>query len=206
MPGLDFLREKHTIFDNMVPIVVHDNGDLEAYVTDQIDEPSVYNELCHRLRLAPASSTVTLHINTPGGIIDSAFMIIDAIKASKAKVIGCLTGTVASAGTIISLACDELIVGDHTTFMIHNYSSNGIHGKGHELKAYQEFTDRNLNSAFEVLYSGFLSPKEMQAVIDGRDMWFNTDEVAARWAARQALLANPAVKPSPKRGRPPKAQ
>lgn len=209
MPGLDFLREKHTIWDNLVPIVAHDNGDLEVYLTDSIDEPSVFAELCHRLRLAPASSTVTLHINTPGGIIDSALMIIDAMTASKAHIIGCLTGSVASAGTIIALACDELVLGQHLTFMIHNYSG-GMVGKGHEMKAHQEFVDRNLNDAFKSLYAGFLSPKEMQAIIDGRDMWLNADEVATRWAARQALLATPTdtvVTPAPsRRGRPPKAQ
>lgn len=209
MPGLDFLREKHTIWDNLVPIVAHDNGDLEVYITDSIDEPSVFAELCHRLRLAPASSTVTLHINTPGGIIDSAFMIIDAMRASKAHIVGYLTGTVASAGTIIALACDKLILGQHLTFMIHNYSG-GMVGKGHEMKAHQEFVDRNLNDAFKSLYAGFLSPKEMQAIIDGRDMWFNADEVAARWATRQSLLATPTdvvATPAPgRRGRPPKAQ
>lgn len=205
MPGLDFLREKHTIWDNMLPIVVHDNGDLEAYITESIDEPSVYNELCHRLRLAPASSTVTLHINTPGGIIDSALMIIDAIKASKAKIIGYLTGTVASAGTIIALACDELSISQHLTFMIHNYSG-GMVGKGHEMKAHQEFVDRNLNEAFKSFYAGFLSPKEMQSIIDGRDLWLSSEEVAARWAARQSLLATPEVEtpPTSRRGRPKK--
>lgn len=200
-----FKTEKHSVFDNAIPIVVHDNGDLEAYITESIDEPSVYNELCHRLRLAPASSTVTLHINTPGGIIDSALMIIDAIKASKAKIIGYLTGTVASAGTIIALACDELSISQHLTFMIHNYSG-GMVGKGHEMKAHQEFVDRNLNEAFKSFYAGFLSSKEMQSIIDGRDLWLSSEEVAARWAARQSLLATPEVEtpPTSRRGRPKK--
>lgn len=206
MPGLDFLREKHTVWDNLVPIVAHDNGDLEAYITESIDEPSVYNELCHRLRLAPASSTVTLHINTPGGIIDSALMIIDAIKASKAKIIGYLTGTVASAGTIIALACDELIVGEHTTFMIHNYSSSGIHGKGHELKAYQNFIDSHLEAAFRSFYRGFLTTKEMTSVIDGQDLWLNQAEVLKRWEAKlQSTTTIEDTKPATRRGRPSKA-
>lgn len=200
MSGLDFLREKHTVWDNVVPIVAHDNGDLEVYLTDSIDEPLAYNELCHRLRLAPASSTVTLHINTPGGIIDSALMIIDAIRASKARVIGYLTGTVASAGTIIALACENIIVGDHTTFMIHNYSASGIHGKGHEIKAYQTFVDANLEAAFRSFYSGFLSTKEMTSVIDGQDLWLNKDEVMRRWAIKTSGVTTT----TPRRGRPAK--
>ena len=208
MPGLDFLREKHTIWDNSLPIVQHDNGNLEVYITDSINEPFEYNELCHRLRAAPASTTVTLHINTPGGIIDSALMIIDAMKASQATIVGCLTGTVASAGTIIALACDHLILGQHLTFMIHNYSG-GMVGKGHEMKAHQEFVDRNLNEAFKSFYAGFLTPKEMQSIIDGRDLWLSSEEVAERWQRRLDLLTtSPKVVDAPtvsRRGRPRKA-
>jgi ATP-dependent protease ClpP protease subunit len=49
-------------------------------------------------------------------------MIAAAIKHSKAKVIGQLSGTVASAGTLITMACDEIVVTPHLSFMIHNYS------------------------------------------------------------------------------------
>ena len=186
-------------WNNEVPIITHDNGDMEVYLTDTIQEPIVYNELCHKLRLAPASSTVTLHINTPGGIIDSAFMIIDAMKASKAHVHGALSGTVASAGTIISLACTTLSVADHTAFMIHNYSG-AVVGKGNEMRAHQEFVDKNLNVAFTSFYSGFLTAKEIKEVIDGRDLWFNKDEVLDRWTSK---ATPPAA--SKTRGRPKKA-
>lgn len=200
-----FKTEKHTVFDNSVPIVAHDNGDLEAYITDTINEPYEYNELCHRLRVAPASTTITLHINTPGGLMDSAIMILNAMSESKATIIGNLSGTVASAGTVLALACDQLVIGQHLTFMIHNYSG-GMVGKGHEMKAHQEFVDKNLNDAFKSFYAGFLTPKEMQNIIDGRDLWLSSNEVAERWTNRQALLATPATEATTpkKRGRPAK--
>lgn len=205
-----FSTPKHSIWDNEVPIIVSEDGNITAYLSDQINEPFTYNELCHRLRTAPEGTTTTLHINTPGGIIDSALMIIDAIKQTKAKVVAHLTGTVASAGTIISLACDELILGDHLTFMIHNYSG-GLVGKGHEMKAHQEFVDKNLNEAFMNFYIGFLSTKEMAEIIDGRDLWLNKDQVASRWAKRKSLLADKTpfesiteVVVAKKRGRPKK--
>lgn len=206
-----FPTPKHSIWDNEVPIIVSEDGNITAYLSDQINEPFTYNELCHRLRTAPEGTTTTLHINTPGGIIDSALMIIDAIKQTKAKVVAHLTGTVASAGTIISLACDELVLGDHLTFMIHNYSSSGISGKGHELKAYQQFVDVNLEKAFRDFYVGFLTDKEMSSVIDGQDLWMTKEEVATRWIKKKALLKDKTpfeteaeVVSSKKRGRPSK--
>ena len=138
------------------------------------------------IKNAPADYDIRLHISTPGGVIDGALFIIDAINLSKAKVTGYLTGTVASAGTIIALACHELDISIHTSFMVHNYSG-GMSGKGHEMKAHQEFIDRTLNAAFKDYYGGFLSEKEMENVIDGKDIWLGTEEVKKRWETRKQV-------------------
>ena len=170
-------------WDRPVPLMTHKNN-TDVYITETIEEPSLYNEFCALLRDASEAETVNLYLNTPGGMIDSAFMIIDAIKNSKAKVIAHLSGTVASAGTIVALSCNDLVVADHTAFMIHNYSTQGLSGKGHEVKAQQKFIDDSLNTAFEDIYKGFLTPEEMIEVIDGRDMWMGKNEILERWATR----------------------
>ena len=131
------------------------------------------------------SETTKLHINNGGGYIDAGFMIIDAIKNSKAKVTARLSGTVASAATIIALACEEIEVTPHTSFMIHNYSG-GAQGKGHEMKAQMDFTDAELNEAFTSIYGGFLTSTEMELVIAGKDYWMGREEVLERLAARKA--------------------
>lgn len=173
-------EDKHSVWDRPVPIVKAGEY-YNAYMADEISSPAEYNELCFLLENAPEGSEVTLHINTGGGYIDSAFKIIASIKRSKAKVTARLTGTVASAGTIIALSCDDLIVEDFTSFMVHNYSG-GAGGKGHEIIDYVNFSDKNITNTFKKIYSGFLTPKELNAVIKGKDMWMNTEEVQKRWA------------------------
>ena len=174
------------VWSQYVPIV-SDKHHTDIYITDGIEEPSSYNEMCHTLRAADRADTVTIHLNTPGGIIDSAFMIVDAIKSSKATVTAYLSGTVASAGTIIALACDKLIVSDHTSWMSHNYSG-GMMGKGHEMKARQEFMDSSLKDAFHDFYAGFFDEDEMKSVIDGKDIWIGKTEILQRWDNRKAYL------------------
>lgn len=166
------------IWDLLVPIVTKDKS-TDVYISDEIGSPDTYNELCYKLKAAKKDEKFTLHLNTPGGYIDSALMIRDAIKHSKAEVSARLTGSVASAGTIIALSCKDVIVADHTAFMIHNYSS-GTSGKGHEMKAYQQFVDKNLNLAFKEFYKGFLTEKEMEEIIEGKDLWLNKSEVEER--------------------------
>lgn len=128
-----------------------------------------------------------MYLNTTGGVVDSAFTIANAIKDSAAEVIAILNGTVASAGTIIALSCDDMIVKDHLSFMVHNYSG-GIQGKGNEMKARQNFNDAHLNEAFKHFYTGFLTDDEIERVIDGTDLWMSSEEVKKRWDNRLAYL------------------
>jgi ATP-dependent protease ClpP protease subunit len=119
----DIPRDATRIWDLTVPIIIdRKNKTIAAYLSGPVEDPHLYNELCYELLAAPKDYTATLYLNTPGGVVDTAFMIAAAIKHSKAKVIGQLSGTVASAGTLITMACDEIVVTPHLSFMIHNYS------------------------------------------------------------------------------------
>lgn len=199
--------DKTSPFDDYVPVIQSKDGrETFVYLTDHISYPSEYNKMCYVLDTARTGDVVTIHINNGGGSIDSAFQIINSMQNSKAHIIGKLSGTVASASTVISLYCHELIVADFTAFMIHNYSG-GVVGKGHEIKAQQDFVDRELNTAFRSIYSGFLTEKEMSQVINGRDIWIGKDEILSRWhnkfATPEPIDPTLDFQPRPKRrGRP----
>ena len=175
---------KTTVWDNYVPIV-QTGRHYDVYITDEIAEPSEYSELIHTLKNAYESDTFVLHINSPGGVLDSALSLISALSNTKAKTKASISGTVASAATIITLACDELEVADYTNWMSHNYSG-GLHGKGHEMKAYQTYIDKELNTAFHEIHKGFFTEKEITDMIDGKDHWMGKDEILRRWDAKLA--------------------
>ena len=182
--SFEISKDVTRVWDLDVPVIVDkENKNIKIYITGAIDEPYQYNEACYLLDTAPRDYTVDIYLNTPGGIIDSAFMICNSINNCKAKVIAHLSGTVASAGTMICMSCDELDLTPHLSFMIHNYSG-GISGKGNEMKARQKFTDEHLNEAFKSFYLGFLSEEEMESVINGTDLWMGTKEVTQRWNNR----------------------
>ena len=198
-------KEVTRIWDLYVPYV-KSTDQLDVYINTSIDEPSYYSEICYILSTLTKEETVNFHINTPGGILDSAFQLVDAIKGCRATTVAKLTGTVASAGTIIALSCDKLIVAEHTSFMIHNYSTNA-YGKGNELKARQEHIDKSTNDAFKEFYSGFLTDKEVKEVINGKDIWLTADEVRMRWQRKLDNATVPRITDLPlkSRGRPRKS-
>lgn len=181
-------REKVSVWDNYVPLITQGRH-TDVYLTDSIEMPSEYNELCYKLATAFSGDTITLHINNGGGYVDSGFMIINAIRESKATVNAKLSGTVASIATMIALSCADIDVADYIQFMIHNYSG-GSQGKGHELKAQMEFTDAELNKAFSEMYKGFLTDHEMELVIAGKDLWMGKEELLARYNARNTFDTN----------------
>lgn len=197
-----FSTPKTSVWDNYVPLITNKNI-TTVYLTDVIESPARYNELCHKLDTASEAENFYIYINTPGGILDAAIMLVNSIKNTKATTIARLSGTVASAGTVITLACQEIEIAPHTAFMIHNYSG-GLIGKGHELKAHQEFVDSNLNRSFLDFYGGFLTPTEIKQVIDGKDLWMGTEEVQRRLLKRSEINSETAPEDKPTRGRPKK--
>ena len=174
------------IWELPVPILREGNL-IRAYLTDDISAPFDYNELCYALETATADDTVRLYINTPGGDLDAANMIVDAISNSPATVIAHLSGTVASAGTMITMACDDIVVAANTDFMIHTYSSM-MGGKGQELEARQSHVNKAIKQLMTDYYAGFLTSRELTKVINGTDMWFDRNEVLRRWELRKARL------------------
>jgi len=179
---------KHSVWDDYTPIIATGRH-TDVYLADSIEAPSEYNKLCHVLDNAYKGDTITLHINNGGGYVDAGFMIIEAIKNSKATVTAKLSGTVASVSTIIALSCNDIIAANYVQFMIHNYSG-GAQGKGHEMKAQMDFTDSELNKAFTEIYGGFLTEHEMELVIAGKDIWMGKEELLSRYNARKSKDTN----------------
>ena len=178
-------KEIYTEWDKLVP-VIREQDKITAYLCTEIESPDEYAELYHTLCNATEGQKINLVINSGGGVVDTALMVMDGIRRSKAIVTGYLVGMVASAAGSIAVACDELVVADHLSWMSHNYSA-GFTGKGHEAKAMQIFIDALQNKEFSDTYRGFFSEAEIASIIDGKDIWLTSEEVRGRFAVAKSL-------------------
>ena len=165
--------------DNVTPIVSSDKNH-DVYMYTEIFPAAEYAKLIHLLRMVTEEDVVVLHINTNGGSLDGCKTVCDAIKECKATTVCKLSGTVASAGTVIALVCDQIEMGDYCHWITHYYSGEAT-GKGNELKAQQEFMDREIERMFYNMHIGFFSKEEIEKIIDGKDRWLNKAEVLKRW-------------------------
>lgn len=176
-----FKEEKSDIqseWDKQTPIVSKGKV-VTVFLNDEIYEPGAYNELCYTLENTVADE-VRLYMNNGGGQLDSMLSIIASMERCSCEITGVLSGTVASAATMIALKCDKLEVAEHTAFMIHS-ASGGTGGKLHETKAYMEFNDKNVRNILHDMYKDFLTEPEIKRVLDGKDMWMGKDEVIERF-------------------------
>ena len=90
-------------------------GDIGDSWADDISSKNIANELKNL-----DVSTINLRINSGGGDVFTAIAISNLLKDHKANVIAHIDGLAASAATIITSACDKVIMPKNALFMIHN--------------------------------------------------------------------------------------
>lgn len=149
------------------------------YLSEIIGDPRYYTEVIHRLRTAQPQDIISLHLNCAGGRLDTGVQIINAMKDSEARIVAVLDSKAFSLGTLMFLAADEFQIHDNCMFMIHNYSG-GTAGKGNEQVAELKATVKWFKKLAKKYYIPFLSKKELNQVLNGKDMWMDSDEVKKR--------------------------
>jgi ATP-dependent protease ClpP protease subunit len=177
---IDLAPKKCSVFDEYVPIIT-EGRTHHVYLYDGIDLPSNYCQLIHMLNAAHTGDEFIIHLNTPGGVVDSGIAIRNAIMSTKAKVTAKMTGTVASAGTMIALACHSIEVTNNLSFMCHEISIDNIGGKFSDIKNMQDFYEKQFSQLSHDVYDGFLTEDEIEKMHNGKELWYSAEEVLERW-------------------------
>lgn len=157
------------------------------WLIDDVGEPKQYTKWFDTLQSATEADLVIIHINCYGGIIDSAVQLVTQIKTCEAQVVCQIESACCSAATMIALACDGLICYPHSYMMIHT-ASGGTFGKQSDIKKQEEFFNDWLERFFDDIYKDFLTKKEIESVLDGKDLWLNSEDVMERFRHRVEII------------------
>lgn len=161
---------------------------LHFYLSKHIGEPEGYTDMIHEITTASPTDVIFIHLNTPGGQLDTGVQIINAMQNSQAKIVTVLESTAYSLGTLIFLAGDEMVVNEHCMMMFHNFNG-GLIGKGNELVSELEATVKWFASLAEDIYIPFLSREEFDRIAKGEDMWMQTPEIKTRLENMVKIMA-----------------
>lgn len=160
---------------------------VTAYLDEHIQDPDYYRAMLHKMHNLTQNDEVEIIVNTPGGRLDSAISIINAIKMTDANVVGVLDNAAHSAGSLILLSCPNIMVAPNSTMMLHSYST-GIVGKSNEVMANAAFNDTQIKKIMAETYFGFLTEKELGQLFNGTDFWMNSEEIVERLQTRNKAL------------------
>lgn len=149
------------------------------YLSKEIEELDSYIDLMNTLKSAEQHDTIFIYISSPGGNLNTAFQIINGIKSTNATVVTVMDGHVCSCATLIFLSGHKQIIFPDGIFMIHTMSYNPL-GKEHEVYDATTFHRRWWAEICQSHYKEFLTAEEILAVIEGKDLYFTSTEVAQR--------------------------
>jgi ATP-dependent Clp endopeptidase proteolytic subunit ClpP len=106
--------------------------ETHIYIYSQIGQGGVTAEFI-RKKLATASDSVNVHINSPGGEVYEGYTIYNILRNSGKKINVVIEGLCASIATLIACAGDSIVMNPTAEFMIHN-PMVGIEGDSEDLR------------------------------------------------------------------------
>jgi ATP-dependent protease ClpP protease subunit len=151
----------------------------DYYLSGYLNKPEEYVEWFDHIRNAAPTDIIVLHINCFGGDLYTAIQFIRVMNECEGTIVASIEGACMSAATMIFLQADEVEISKHSAFMFHNYSGGTI-GKGGEMidqLTYERSWSENL---LQDVYADFLTQKEIESMLNGKDLWMNSDEVLHR--------------------------
>ena len=166
------------------------------YLSGEVKTPSEYVAWFETIRNASENDVIVLHINSYGGDLFTAVQFMRVMGESKANIVASVEGACMSAATLIFLSAKNWEISQHSMFMFHNYTSASF-GKGGEMYdniVHERAWSRKL---WKDVYSGFLSDKEIEAILQNKDIWMSGEEVTKRLNSKVTLDKKKEVKKTP---------
>lgn len=162
------------------------NRCIKVFLDESIREPKYYRTVLQGIESLNEGDVVLLSINNYGGQLDGAIAIINAIQNTSADVHACIEGVAASAASLIALAAPSISVSPYATMMVHS-ATFGAFGKQSDVISHASFVDKQVRSLMHSVYQDFLTDKELEEVIMGKEMWFDAQEIVRRLELRAEL-------------------
>jgi ATP-dependent Clp protease, protease subunit len=159
----------------------------EFYLCGEIESPEEYIQWFDTIRHANETDVIKIYINSPGGNVFTAIQFMRVLKETSASVVMSVEGECASAATMVFLFGNSFEVSEHSMFMFHNYSS-GVFGKGGEMFDQLKHERKWSETLLRDIYKDFLTDKEVDAILDNKDIWMTGEEVIERLKVKKAAI------------------
>lgn len=152
-----------------------------VFFDDLLMEAANYSNLLTFLASATEQDIFVFRfIGCPGGDLNVALPIYNAIRNTPAQTISVLESYSCSAATMLFLASDNFVVQPGATMMVHG-ASYGNRGHMSYMRSSVNFSEKYIRGIFERVYKGFLTQQEIDHLLTtDYDMNLMEDEIVER--------------------------
>jgi ATP-dependent protease ClpP protease subunit len=168
--------------------------DFPIFVHESIESPTDVVPIVDTLRQLEEGDNVTMYVSGVGGCVSSVDLLIHEMQSAQARGvhIHCVcTGLLASAFSFIPLYADSFELSEGFHALLHAGSA-GMSGTIPEFKASSAFTIKYMESRLRSVYKHFLSEKELDDMLEGKDLWLDAPAWIDRFQKRNELFAEEA--------------
>ncbi|MGZ8888031.1 MAG: ATP-dependent Clp protease proteolytic subunit [Halobacteriota archaeon] len=170
-----------------VAYIPHKSGTYYIEINKAIRHVSQFSDAIQVLEIAGPEDEVVIKLSTPGGSIDATDAFIHALRKCNAPVHMIATGGVHSAGSAILLEAESFELSENFSSLLH-CGGCGTVGNTNEVIAQAAFLTHFMPTFMRNTYEGFLTPEEIEKLIEGKDIWLTAEQWVARYEARNAYI------------------
>ena len=200
----------HTLFKEVKPeskeVVKVDDKDLynikpgytsyRLFIDAFAETERGLHEMFNILWNASDNDTLELRINSWGGFVKEGQNFFNVIRNKfNGRTTTILDSAGYSMGALLFCSGDTRVVMEQSDLMFHDYRI-GSYGKGNEIESHVIHTKKHIRKFFKeiILGKGFLSEKEFEEMIIGKDFWFDVPEMCERGIATHVMVAGKLIK------------
>jgi len=167
-------------------------NDYRFFIGAFDNDENTFHDILDKLLSSNDSDTLELRIGSTGGLITEAQQIINIIRNNfKGRNTAYIDSHASSAGAITFCACERRVIYENSRLMLHNYSG-GHNGSHQKMKDRMKFDTKHIigfiKSTLNVGNNSFLTKKEFKKMVQGKEFWFDADDMIKRGIATHIII------------------
>lgn len=177
------------VVDNKVPVsfTPHKSGTFTVDIYDYIESPTQFADMITALGMMEQDDDMVINLQSGGGCLSTTDTLLHALRKTKGRVHFVATGFNASAATILLLDAPTFELSEDFNALIH-CGSLGDAGNLNEMRQSASFHIQHMENLLRKTYAGFLSEKEIEDMLNGKDILLDAEQWCERHDQRNKWL------------------
>lgn len=155
-------------------------------INEEFREVQQFAEIVNVLENAQQGDYVIFKMSTIGGALHAIIPLITALRNTEAQTAMQVESDTASAGTMLMMLVDEVLVNEYATVMFHNVQY-GAYGHGGNVEAQVRHITAGSKKLIRDVYKDFLTEEEIARIELGLEIYLTPEECHDRFKMREEL-------------------